>query len=277
MIATALLLLLAWQQPPVRSPKPDTEGVVAKADAALAQDPKNLDLLLAAARARDSLLRFDESIPMYTKAIAAAPGDVRFYRFRGHRYISTRKFDLALRDLEKAEKLAPSSFDVMYHVGLAHYLRGDFKKAADAYGRCLDTKVNGRLPEGWRGCAGLDTDSRIAISNWRYVALRRAGRHDDAKKLLDTITETMEVKENIPYFHALLYYKGLRTEEQIFDRAKLTGNRLVTAGYPVANFALISGNKQKACDLFRELVKDAEWAAFGFIAAEAELARGTCK
>jgi tetratricopeptide (TPR) repeat protein len=77
----------------------DTDGAIAKADAALARDPGNVDLLLAAARARDAALQFHSAIELYTRALAIAPDDVRLLRFRGHRYISIRRFDAAVADL----------------------------------------------------------------------------------------------------------------------------------------------------------------------------------
>jgi len=151
------------QKPQVVSPlgkqffaKADADGAIAKADAALAADPNNLDLLIAAARARDTALQFDASIAMYTKAIGMAPNDVRAYRFRGHRYISTRKFDLAIKDLERAIALAPSSYDVAYHLGLAYFMTAQFPAAAWTYRACLERQTPGpKLPEGWRDCATL--------------------------------------------------------------------------------------------------------------------------
>jgi tetratricopeptide (TPR) repeat protein len=104
--------------------RPDSDGAIAKADAALAADPRNVDLILAAARARDVALQFHAAIDVYTRGLAIAPSDVRLLRFRGHRYISVRQFDRAVADLQRAVALAPSSFDVTYHLALAHYLRG---------------------------------------------------------------------------------------------------------------------------------------------------------
>src|SRR6187200_3078737 len=98
----------------------DTDGAIAKADAALAADPRNVDLILAAARARDVALQFHSAIEVYTRGLAIAPDDVRLLRFRGHRYISIRRFDLAAGDLRHAVAIAPSSFDAIYHLGLAH-------------------------------------------------------------------------------------------------------------------------------------------------------------
>ena len=99
-------------------------------------------------------LQFHAAIEVYTRALAIAPEDVRLLRFRGHRYISTRRFDLAAADLRRAAGLVPSSFDVLYHLGLAHYLSGDFDEAARVYRSCLETTSDPRpLPQGWRSCA----------------------------------------------------------------------------------------------------------------------------
>jgi hypothetical protein len=264
----------------------DTDGAIAKADAALAADPGNLDLVIAAARARDVALQFDASIALYTKAVNMAPEDVRAYRFRGHRYISTRKFDLAIKDLERAIALAPSSFDVVYHLGLAYFMAARFPEAAKTYQSCLDRKSpGGALPAGWRDCAALsaaaerDEESRIGISDWLYRSLRRAGRTDDAKALLAGIPENLAVKENEAYHRALLFYKGARTEAQVLPDEAFKENTGVTVGYGLANFYLAEKQTAKACALLRRLVEDeAHWNAFGFIGAEADLTRagGPC-
>jgi tetratricopeptide (TPR) repeat protein len=281
--------------------KADADGAIAKADAARAADPDNLDLLIAAARAHDVALQFDASIPMYTKAIGMAPNDVRAYRFRGHRYISTRTFNLAIKDLERALSLAPSSFDVVYHLGLAYILTARFPEAAKAYRACLDRKTPGpALPDGWRDCAALsssaspdparpgaapavaqapDNESRIGISDWLYRSLRRAGRTEEAKALLAGISEGLAVKENEAYYRALLFYKGVRTEAQVLPDEAFKENTGVTVGYGLANYYLAEGQTAKACALMHRLVEDeAHWNAFGFIGAEAELTRtdGPC-
>jgi hypothetical protein len=64
----------------------------------------------------------------------------------------------------------------------------------------------------------------------------------------------------------------------VLESVGLTGSSLMALGYSVANFALMNGDKAKACALFRKLVSDeSNWPAFGFIASEAELAKGkTC-
>ena len=44
-------------------------------------------------------------------------------------------------------------------------------------------------------------------------------------------------------------------------------------GYGVADYYLVNGQKDRALELMREVVRGPQWAAFGFAAAEAELAR----
>jgi tetratricopeptide (TPR) repeat protein len=250
------------------------------AEKALAEKLNDPDRMIAAGRSYDRLLQFSNSIPLYTRVIGMMPNDVRAYRFRGHRYISTRRFTEAVADLRKAEKIAPDSFDVLYHLALAQYLSGRFADAAASYGRCLEYKgkKSGKMPQDWRSCADLDDESRVAMLNWRYAAFRRAKRPDEARKLLDGVHEGMSVKENIAYLQALLFYKGVKGED-VFATANLVGSSLMALGYPIGNFALMKGDTAKACELFRKLVSDdANWAAFGFIAAEVELSRpGMCK
>lgn len=261
--------------------RPDTDGAIAKADALLAADPRNVDLILAAARARDVALQFHAAIDVYSRGLAIAPEDVRLLRFRGHRYISIRRFDLALPDLQKAARLAPSSFDVLYHLALAHYLRGEFADAARVYQSCLDTKSDSvPLPQGWRSCATTmaTPNDRVAVTDWLYRALRRAGRHDQAKALLPAFTPDLKVGENEAYYTALRFYAGAVTEEAAMTPATQRENRLVTVGYGVATFHLANGDQARACALLTRIADEPNWNAFGVIAAEVDLAqRGACK
>jgi tetratricopeptide (TPR) repeat protein len=285
---TAVLGLAQAPQPEVYSPlgrafyaRSDAKDAIANADAALAKAPGSADLLLEAARVRDAALRFGESIPLYTRGMDAFPEDARFPRFRGHRFISTRKFDLAIMDLKKAASLAPASFDVSYHLGLAYYLRGDYGHAAREYQRCLAMASQPRpefmkgMPAQWRPCYALSDDSRAAVTDWAWRALIRSAKADEAKALLATIADGMEVKENRSYYQDLLLYKGLRTVEQILP-ASSEGNAFPTTGYAVGLWQWTQGRKEEACRMWRRVVEEPAWSAFGFIAAEQELARGGC-
>jgi tetratricopeptide (TPR) repeat protein len=261
--------------------RPDSDGAIAKADAALAADPRNLDLILAAARARDVALQFHAAIEVYTRGLAIAPSDVRLLRFRGHRYISIRQFERAVADLQRAVELAPSSFDVTYHLALAHYLRGEFAAAAAVYRSCLDATTPGQLPPGWRSCTTTRTtdNDRVAVSDWLYRSLRRAGRHDEARALLSPFVAGLKVGENEAYYTALRFYRGDVAEAQAMTPATKNENRLVTVGYGIAVHYGANGDGERACDLLQRIAAEPNWNAFGVIAAEADLARspGICR
>jgi tetratricopeptide (TPR) repeat protein len=244
---------------------PDEKGEVAAAEQKLAADPKNIELIIALGRAQGSIWRFHEAIATYTRGLALAPDNPALYRHRGHRYISTRQFDKAVADLERAAQLftrdSPVSlgFDIWYHLGLAHYLKGEFAKAAAAYERC-------------RQFAERD-DSIVAVSDWLYMSYRRLKKDAEAQQVLARITPQMEIKENRSYFDRLLFYKGLKPEAELINFEKATDLEIATVSYGIGNWHLYQGNAAKAQEYFRRIVGGKAWSAFGFIAAEAELAR----
>ena len=57
-------------------------------------------------------------------------------------------------------------------------------------------------------------------------AYRRAGKPEDATKVLTAIHPQMAVKENQSYLRTLLLYKGLRTEEDVRLELFVAGERI---------------------------------------------------
>ena len=219
-------------------------------------DPENLILY---GRRLAYLWRYHEAIAVYSKSIEMYPDHAMLYRHRGHRYISVRKFDKAVEDLKRASELNNHDFDIWYHLGLAHYLNGEFSLASEAYQNCLNVSK--------------DDDAKIAISNWLYITLRRLGKKEAARAILDGITEKMEVVENQSYHNLLLFYKDLISEEEIMTKAKTSDLDLATTGYGLGCWYLYNEKPEKAEELFRDICDTSYWPAFGFIAAEAGLFR----
>lgn len=240
----------------------DEKGEVAAAEQKLAADPKNIELLIALGRAQATVWRYQDAIATYTRGLALNPNHAMLYRHRGHRYLTTRQFAKAATDLERAAKLNDHDFDIWYHLGLAYYLQGKFDKAIKAYEQC-------------RAVAEKDgkDDSIIAVSDWLYMTYRRAGKNAEAAQVLTRITPTMNVKENKSYFDRLLLYKGLRKEADLINVEKATDLEIATVGYGLGNWHGYNGNRAKAEEYFRKITTGKYWPAFGFIAAEAELAR----
>jgi tetratricopeptide (TPR) repeat protein len=226
--------------------------------------------------------RFTEAIEVYSEGIKKFPWDARFYRHRGHRYITLRKFDLAIYDFEKAAKLIkgkpdevepdgqpnvrniPTStlhFNIWYHLGLSYYLTGQNQRALNSYRECLEVSKN--------------PDSLVATSHWLYMTLRRMKRPREAAKVLESIREGMEIIENDGYYRLLLMYKGAVSPENLLAE---TSKQAASAGsnsilYGIGNWYLYNGRRNEAQKIFRQMVSGDQWTSFGYIAAEADLKR----
>src|SRR3989442_486470 len=75
--------------------QPDT-GAIARAESALAADPKNVDKIIALGVAQSSVRQYREAIETFNRGMAIAPNNALLYRWRGHRYLSVREFDKAM-------------------------------------------------------------------------------------------------------------------------------------------------------------------------------------
>jgi tetratricopeptide (TPR) repeat protein len=256
--------------------RPGLEENLRKAEADYAGDSKNPENIIWLGRRLGYLHRYHDAIDAFTKGVELYPEDPRFYRFRGHRYISLRDFDKAVSDLAKGAELIrgkpdeqepsgvggrPSTlnFNVWYHLGLAHYLKGEFGKAIDAYLECMK--------------ASADEESKVATSDWLYMAYRRNGDEARAKEVLDPIGEGMPIEENTAYYQRLLMYKGLVKPEAVLNPADADPLQVATQGYGVANWYLYNGDAARAKDVLEKVVAVGFWPAFGHIAAEVELQR----
>lgn len=278
--ATSLLGRPLVSAPPTGDAKTRLEANLARAQADYDANPRDPEHIIWLGRRLAYLGRYQDAIATFTNGIALHPGNAKLYRHRGHRYLTIRKFDLAIADFERATRLMrgqpdeiepdgipnklnkPLStlhFNVWYHLGLAHYLKGDFKKALPAYLECM--KVS-----------RANADSLVATSDWLYMTYRRLGQKKEADAVLTPIHDKLEIIENDSYFKRLMMYKGLRTPESVLSDTA-DDLQIATQGYGVGNWYLVNGDSAKAKQIFERVVAGKQWSAFGFIAAEAELAR----
>ena len=280
--ALVLLLLVLPCVSAAQSPQERLEADLAKARADYARDPSSADAAIWLGRRLAYLGRFPEAIDAYTQGIATHPTDARLYRHRGHRYITTRRFALAVADLTKASQLIAGTKDeiepdgapnkagiprstlqsnIWYHLGLAQYLSGDFTGALASY------------REGMK-VSRVNDDMLVATSDWLYMTLRRLKRDAEARQVLEPIREQMDVLENGAYHARLLMYKGLRTPESVLNLNTADDIQIATQGYGVGNWYLVNGDRAKARAMFDRVLAGKATTAFGFIAAEVDVKRG---
>jgi tetratricopeptide (TPR) repeat protein len=247
--------------------QPDDKAVVAAAQKALADDPKNVKLLLKLSQAQASVWQNKEAAETCTRGLAIDPNNADLLTERGHRELPLRQFARARDDLKRAVTLDPKQTEAYYHLGLAHYFLGEFSPAADAF------------------CQGRDLvssqDSLVNFTNWCYAALRRAGRKEEAVKALEKVP--LEMKSNAGhtefYFNLVRFFQGQKTEAEILPPAPKdpsdTEAELAydTVTYAVGNWHLYNGDSAKAMDYFERVSKGRVWVTWGFIGSETELSR----
>ena len=114
-----------------------------------------------------------------------------------------------------------------------------------------------------------------ATSHWLYMTQRRLGRDDDARTTLDPIGAEMAIIENHAYHRLLLMYKGEVAPEALLAEARSGDGSIesATTGFGLVILYLVDGVLERAVELMRAIVAAPQWAAFGAIAAEADLAR----
>ncbi|MFC0657498.1 tetratricopeptide repeat protein [Mongoliitalea lutea] len=247
------------------------------------EDEQTLEHLIWIGRREAYLGRHDLAIKTFSKAIKDFPTAYEPLRHRGHRYISIRKLDEAIIDFEKAARLMEGlpiqieedglpnalniplssvQFNVWYHLGLAHYLKGDFEKALAAYQQCMQVSDN--------------DDLIVATLDWYYMTLVKLDRMEEAKQAISIVREDMEIIENDAYFRRILMYQGkispsdLMTTNKASDEQRL---QYVTQGYGLGNHYLALGDTLMAKSIFQHVLETGYWSAFGYIASEMELAK----
>lgn len=265
---------------PLKSP-PASKELLEKLDARERDynDNPSADNLIWLGRFQAYAGDYQQAIDTFTHGIKKFPGDARMYRHRGHRYITTRNFEKALSDFDRAVQLIqnqPNEIEpdgmpnpqnipistlhgnIYYHKGLAHYLLGDWSSALKAFQSCRQV--------------GRNEDNQVSAGHWIFSTLQRMGRSQEALQAVDSINGNMKIIENHSYHRICLFYKGQVSENELLD-----GLENNPAGdsirYAYANWLQTNGRQSEAKDQLKKLVRSPGWTSFGHIAAEADLAR----
>jgi tetratricopeptide (TPR) repeat protein len=252
----------------------------ARADAAAR--PDDPDALIWVGRRLGYLGRYREAITVFRDGASRFPADARMFRHLGHRYITVREFRNAIVVLHRAADLMEGKPDevepdgqpnarnvpigslhsnVWYHLALAYYLEGNWDAAANAARSGIRVSSN--------------PDRLVSQTHWLFMALRRAGRNAEATQSLAPIREGFDIIENASYYRLVkLYQAGIpkTVVDSVLDVGAANPSDASFA-YGVANWVLYNGDTTRAVQAFEKLRSGGSWASFGYLAAEADLAR----
>jgi tetratricopeptide (TPR) repeat protein len=236
--------------------QPDT-GAIARAERALAADPRNVQRFIDLGVAQSGVRQFREAIQTFTRGLAVAPSDPMLYRWRGHRYLSVREFDRAMDDLTHGLRLDSTIYGIFYHLGIVRFARGDFAGAADAF-----TRAQPRAP---------DAGELAGSTDWLWMSLARAGRAAEAKAMLARRPDSLPV--NNAYSRRLKLYRGEIGPDEVFTPADTADVQVATLSFGIGNWYLVHGESARAHTWFERSIASGGWPGFGFIMSEVELRR----
>jgi len=251
----------------------------AELDLALAELGEDRSAWVWSGRRLAYLGRYRASVGLYTVGLEVFVDDDVLLRHRGHRFITLRMFAAAEADLARAWELVAEEPDtiepdglpnesgiprstlktnVLYHLALARYLQGNFRGAAEAWEHCLAISPN--------------DDMRVAAAYWLANSLRRDGRADDAARALTFVRPQMDVLENGSYHRLLLHFRGELKAAGVRGDVEEGTVASPTVEYGLAQQLLHEGDEEAARRALSRVTDGELWPAFGFIAAEADLA-----
>ena len=242
------------------------------------ENPDSPDNIIWVARHTAYLWRYQDAIYILSDGLNDYPENPKFYRHRGHRYITVRDFEKATTDLLKARKLiqgqqdeieedgAPNAanvpvstlhFNIHYHLGVAYYLNGLYDFAIDAFNDAYSVSKN--------------PDTKLSAADWLYMSYVKNNQLEMATEFINSVDTNVTVLESHSYLNRIKLYKGLISPEEL-----LSGDNeldMITQGYGLALWYELQGNKDKAVQILEDVLETNYWAAFGYIAAEAELSK----
>ena len=230
-------------------------GLIAPKDSALAADPRNVQKFIELGVAQSGSRHFREAIETFTRGLAIAPNEPMLYRWRGHRYLSTRQFDKAMADLSRGARLDSTIYGIWYHLGIVRFVRRDFPGAAAAFTRALPMAP--------------DSAERAGATDWLWMSLSRAGRAGDALALLDRHPDVPNAGN--AYAQRLRLYRGEVSPDSVFTPADTSDIQVATLSYGIGDWYLVRGDTARARSWFERSVSSGGWPAFGFIVSEVEL------
>ncbi|MCU0636711.1 MAG: tetratricopeptide repeat protein [Gemmatimonadaceae bacterium] len=234
-------------------------GAIARAQAALAAAPRDVEKIIALSVAQAGVRQFREAIETLTRGLAIAPENVMLLRWRGHRYLTVREYDKGYADLVRGYAIDSANYGILYHLGVVRMIRGEFDAAADAFARAQ------RVPPSANEMAGS--------TDWRWMALARAGRRREGDAMLATRPDSVPTTPGYAYARRLAMYRGVTRPESLIVASDTADVQASTLHYGLGNWYLVQGDTARAREHFKAAVKSGGWPAFGFQLAEVELRR----
>ncbi len=255
------------------------EAKLAEAKSNFDKNPDDLNNIIWYGRWMAYSGLYYEAIKIYSIGLEKFPTSYRLLRHRGHRYLTIRQFDLAVEDLQRAafysrpakneleedgipnrydKSLSNDKFNIFFHLGVAHYLKGSYDKAISSFKQSLLYSNN--------------NDLLVLATDWFYLTYRKLGNQKAAEELLIPINKKMKVIENVDYLNRLLVYKGEYEAAKVLTYAENSDNSLSPIlAYGIGNWYMFKGDVEKASQIYELILLNKLWDSLDYVAAEVDI------
>jgi tetratricopeptide (TPR) repeat protein len=185
---------------------------------------------------------YQGALQAYSRVLEQSPNNVQALAGLGEVYVRLQRYDEAVPVLEKAARLDPANKEAYYSLGLAYEQTKDFVKAADAYGKYIQSQPQ----DPWTGYLQLGLC---------YIEL---AQYDMAIQALVEASKTQprDIKTN--YTLALAYQKAgqpARAEEIYKSLALLNPQEITTYYSLIVKMYDEAGNYANAVEAARKVVE----------------------
>ena len=213
-----------------------------------------------------------EAIEVFSNGLKKFPESYKLYRYRGRHLARNYQFDQAISDYRNAHEILkkhPDSYEpngianalgltistfkqnIPYYLGQTSMATGDYETVLSAMDEAINVPILFAYME-----------ELIPVTLWKYLALRKLDRHEEAEAELKKVPDEADLIENDQYHRAVNYLKGL------YDREEFLKNADVLGKYVVAMKDHFDGDNESAIKLWKE---SSESGPRGFWPSEAEL------
>ena len=241
------------------------------ARAVMAVAPEREDSFIWLGRRLGYLARYQEAIDVFSRGLEKFPDSYKLLRFRGRHLARSREFARAIADYERAAALIEDIQDsyepdgiinarhqylgsyranIYYYLGQTSWAIGDYEAVL------LGMERSSAEP------LVQHSDRLVATTYWRFLALRKLGRHGEAIQLVENVPDDLDLLENHTYYQGVQFFQGSLSEQELLPQADSLGK------FAIAMQKHFAGDEMVAEQMWREIIED---SAQGFWPAESEL------
>lgn len=176
---------------------------------------------------------YAKAIEIFTEGISLFPDSYALYRYRGYHLVRNYQYEAGVVDLRRAEELiedtdvalaqngipgksnfSPSTFkrNIYYYLAQSSMATGDYNTVIEYMDKAAATN---ELSD--------KDDFLVSTSFYKYMAMRKVGRHDEAKEMIMAIPRGLNIISNGDYYDAIQFLQGRFNRERFLARADSLG------------------------------------------------------